>query len=420
MHKHLQDIKTSKMLFFLCWFAYAAAYVGRISYYTALTGMINDCGFAKSEAGLIGTAFFFVYGCGQILSGILGDRVSPFKMILTGLTLSAAANFCIGFCRNYLVMTVIWGFNGLAQSLLWSPILFIFIHVLHPDLRNKACLYITSSVPAGTVVTYLISYVLLKYSHWNSIFLLGSVVLFAAAGIWLFASLICSRRLVEETPDAVPQNCVEKPDARPSRNLFWLLSMSGAATMLLAILIHGMLKEGVSVWVPTMISETYHVSSSFSVFLSTLLPVISIIGPYAIDYFYRGKLKGDEVRAATVCLFSAIPVFCALFFIGTLPVAACIAMLALISAIMNAFNYITVTMIPVRFSRYHKAATATGLLNSITYIGSALSTYGFGYLSEQFGWKYTVVFWIGITVVGIVACFCSFRRWRKFITPVSN
>lgn len=418
MQKYLQNARVSRILFAACWFAYAAAYAGRISYYTALTGMMSGCGFTKPEAGLIGTAFFFCYGCGQIGSGALGDRVSPFKMVLGGLVLSAAANFAVGLSRSAVLMSVIWGLNGLAQSMLWSPILYIFVHILHPGHRRKACLYVTASAPAGTVCTYLVSMVLLKYANWNAIFLTGSVVLLLAAALWGCVSLYSSRFLAEgnaETGFIQTENNAEKTGCAPPVHLTTLLLSSGGAVMLLAVLIHGMLKEGVSVWVPTMISETYRVSSSLSVFLAAFLPVVSLIGPYLIDRIYEMRLGRDEVKAAATCLVSAVPPLCALLFIGTLPVWACVSLLALLSVSMNAFNYIAVTMIPVRFSGFRKTSAATGLFNSVTYMGCALSTYGFGLLSERFGWNFTVGFWMLLAVSGVAVCFCASCRWRNFL-----
>lgn len=65
--------------FVACWAAYCASYLGRINYTAALTAIVADGVFSKSHAGFIGTVYFFCYGAGQIFSGILGDRVSPYK-----------------------------------------------------------------------------------------------------------------------------------------------------------------------------------------------------------------------------------------------------------------------------------------------------------------------------------------------------
>ena len=47
-----------------------------------MADLIAQEGLGKSEAGLIGTLFFVVYGVCQLLSGFLGDKISPKKLIL--------------------------------------------------------------------------------------------------------------------------------------------------------------------------------------------------------------------------------------------------------------------------------------------------------------------------------------------------
>ena len=79
-------------------------------------------GLSKPQAGLIGTLFFVVYGVCQLLSGFLGDRISPKKLIFTGVTGSALLNLGMGLSgASYPVMLALWTLNGVFQSLLWSP-----------------------------------------------------------------------------------------------------------------------------------------------------------------------------------------------------------------------------------------------------------------------------------------------------------
>lgn len=415
MHKRISSIRVSQWVFIMCWVAYASAYIGRINYSTALASMINDSGFAKSDAGLIGTAFFFCYGAGQLISGMFGDKFSSFKMIMVGLTLSAVANLAMSFCESQTAMIVIWGFNGVAQSMLWSPMLYIFANMLHPDLRYKACLYIATSVPAGTVLTYLISMFILRYSTWNMIYRTSGFILLGAAVAWLLVSRRAAKFLVPEEDGDYALQKAEPQRAVSKKKFFALLMASGVAIMLISTMIHGMLKEGVAVWVPTMISEMYNVSASFSVFLSMLLPIVSLTGPYIIAYIYKKWLKQDEAKSAALCMIAVIPPICVLLLVGKMPILVSVIMLALITTIMHAFNYMMITMVPVRFAPYHKTSTVTGLLNSITYMGCALSTYGFGFLSQQFGWKNTVVFWVGLALLGVVICGFTLKRWKRFI-----
>ena len=63
--------------------------------------------------------------------------------------------------------------------------------------------------------------------------------------------------------------------------------------------------------------------------------------------------------------------------------------------------------------KYGNTSLVSGLLNSCTYIGSAISTYGIAALAETIGWKHTVFLWFLIAVDGSVICFACKNDWRK-------
>lgn len=151
-------LSAGTLIFVACWAAYCASYLGRINYTAALTAIVADGVFSKSHAGFIGTVYFFCYGAGQIFSGILGDRVSPYKMIGAGLAGTVCANIIMPLCSSsYITMSIIWGLNGIVQSMLWTPVLYIIATVLPEEQRSRACLHIASSFPIGSLLSYVIS-----------------------------------------------------------------------------------------------------------------------------------------------------------------------------------------------------------------------------------------------------------------------
>ena len=58
-------------LIFLCWLAYAASYVGKLSYNANISQFESALGISHAEAGMVSTFFFFAYGAGQVVNGIL-------------------------------------------------------------------------------------------------------------------------------------------------------------------------------------------------------------------------------------------------------------------------------------------------------------------------------------------------------------
>ena len=81
---------------------------------------------------------------------------------------------------------------------------------------------------------------------------------------------------------------------------------------------------------------------------------------------------------------------------------------------MHGFNHLLLTMASMRFRKAGRAATTTGMLNSVTYLGSAVSGYGFGALAEGFGWQGSIWFWIGIASLAAALSYTAVRRWSNF------
>ena len=59
----------------------------------------------------------------------------------------------------------------------------------------------------------------------------------------------------------------------------------------------------------------------------------------------------------------------------------------------------------------------SGMLNFTTYVGSAISTFGFAVYSEKAGWGGTVSLWAIIAALGVVMCVaCSSVSKKKILT----
>ena len=59
------------LLIVACWLVYTASYLGKYCYSCNLNGIMGHYGVSHADAGLVSTMFFFAYGAGQIINGIL-------------------------------------------------------------------------------------------------------------------------------------------------------------------------------------------------------------------------------------------------------------------------------------------------------------------------------------------------------------
>ena len=77
--------RQAKRLIFLCWLAYTTAYLGRLNFSACLVDIIDTLGTTKQAAGLVTSCFFFAYGAGQLINGILSKRYRPRIVIAAAL-----------------------------------------------------------------------------------------------------------------------------------------------------------------------------------------------------------------------------------------------------------------------------------------------------------------------------------------------
>lgn len=296
--KKIENHQMTCLLFWLCWFAYFTSYIGRLNYSSAMTAMIQEAVLTKSQAGFISMVYFFAYGIGQLCNGILGDRIHPGKMIFTGLWIAALANLCMGVTENYYLMTMIWGINGYAQAMIWPPIIRIFAEMLSSKKKQKYCIDIVSSQVAGTLASYLLAAVVIWVIGWKAVFVTAAFCLSAMALFWKYGFGKVekySRKFGKMTEDG------EQPNSETIEKISFsdLLMHTGLLTVIIPVVVHGILKDGVTTWVPTFITENFLMSPSYSILITTVLPIINLTGAYAARYVFK-KCGEREVMASVV------------------------------------------------------------------------------------------------------------------------
>lgn len=408
--QYLKSKKYSKLIFIACFAVYTASYIGRINFSAALPAIISDGFFTKTEAGIIGSAFFIVYGAFQIINGILGDKLSPFKMITAGTFLSAIANVLMTFCTTNIQMAIVWGFNGFALSLLWVAIIKILANIINDDMRGKACLNIAATLPAGTILAYLLSSLSIKFFNWKFVFYIPAIILFVVCIFFTISSLIVKPHI--SMREIMIPDISQKKKAKGG--FIPLLLMAGIFIILPADAIHGAVKEGITTWVPTMITEVYETAPSFSVFLSILLPLVNISGAYITTPIYNKIFKKDELKTGVAILIFAIVPLSLLIFMEKFSVFISVFLLAITTTCFYSFNYMIITLVPMHFAYCGKTATVTGIMNATAYIGCAIASYGFGVISDKIGWNGSVFIWLGLVIATLLITLCASGKWKKF------
>ena len=402
-----------KFLFWLCWIAYFSTYIGRLNYSASLTGIILSEGFSKGQAGMIGTAFFFAYGAGQFVSGFLGDRLAPKKMVFTGLMVSGLCNLAMVGAKSSGLMTVVWCVNGLFQAFIWSPMIRLMYEYYKTETRMKACVSLNSSVPIGTMAAYGLTALVIWLSGWRTMFVLAGAALIGTSLFWITGMKRVERYAAESGKMAEMPSGETGGSAKAAVNWKSLLIQSGFLFLMMALFVQGALKDGVTTWVPTYISETYGLSAILAITSTMVIPVFNLLGVYLASFANLHWFR-NEVRTAGAFFVVSAAAILVLRLSSGRSMAVSFLMLALATTAMMAVNTMLIAVLPSYFGVIGRASSVSGLLNSSVYAGGAVSTYGIGALSVALGWNATIVIWFLMAAVSAVICFLTVRKWIAY------
>lgn len=402
--------KDSAKLFLLCWIAYFSTYICRLNFSVCMPELTKNNILSETQIAAVSSAFFICYGAGQLFSGILGDRVSPRILIFIGTFVSAISNLMIFLLySSHICLTLLWGLNGIVQSLVWSPILRIAGDYFDGKDRTKFGTDISTSVTLGTLASYGIGLATLVLLPWRYVFLTCGLCTLAASIFWFVET--GKLKLYNNTVKITTQ----KGDVSLSFKQFMKLFItSGCLVMIIPIAIHGTLKDSVTQWIPTFFSDKFNFGTDISVLLTMVLPIVNVSGAY-IARAINNKLQ--NVLKTSVVFFAVTMVFLALMrIIGINSAVFSLLCVAVITTAMHAANVMFITMVPLSFTKYSCVSTVAGLLNATAYIGCGALNLVAGKVlsSSQSSWDGLFIFWLAICVAAIfVTVYCSVV-WKKF------
>lgn len=401
----------SRTFIWLCAIVYFTSYLTRNSYNAVISEITSSLGTSADATGLIGTCAFLTYGVGQIICGIIGDKISPRFIILSGVAATTVCNLVMPFLNGNLpFMTVIWGINGFAQAMFWPPLVRMMAEHLSKDDYNRAVVSVTTASSVGNILLYLVSPLCISVSGWNLVFYITGAIGALMVATWFFGTKALPEKPAEIQISLSTEN--DREEKAKNHSVAKIVIASGMVFILIAIILQGMLRDGLATWMPSLISDTFGLSNAVSILTAVLLPIFAIVG-IKIASAIQARIKNELKSAA---LLYGVGFVLALLMLPLLSssLIASVIVLSLITAAMHGVNLLLISRVPLYYAKYGKISTVSGVLNAFTYIGSAASTYGFAVFSEKYGWYFTVGSWAVITLIGGLVCLINIRKWKKF------
>ena len=143
--------------------------------------------------------------------------------------------------------------------------------------------------------------------------------------------------------------------------------------------------------------------------------MIGVISLKLVGYINEKYVK-DEVRGAGIAFVAALMCLTVLYLFYDKNQYLTLALSAVSVGLMHAINFFLICIVPLKFEKYGVVSTMSGVINSLTYVGSAAALTGFGAISEatDHNWRIVIAVWVAIAALGVAMCFLAVRPWKKF------
>ncbi|MCH5198136.1 MAG: MFS transporter [Oscillospiraceae bacterium] len=399
------------LLSFLCPLIYFASYLTRKDYSIVMDAIISQELINENMAGLVETLGVISYGIGQVISGILGDRFKPQKLIMCGLGVTVLCNIAMPFTPAA-GRGALWFINGFAQSMLWPPLVRIMAAVMDEKKYNTVASNVNVAGISGTIFIYITSSLIwLKYfDSWKLTFFTSAIITAIILVLW-----IVGFKKITKTSDIhfERKKSEEKTDKSGKKLSFKLILGSGFIFIALAIIAQGALRDGITDWVPTLLRNTFEIPSSYAILYSVIIPIIGVISMKIVGIAANKWVK--EELNGSLAVFIAAAILCTvLYLIYTRNQYVTVAVAAIIVGAMWAINFFLVCVVPAKFEKYGIVSTMSGIINSLTYVGTSLAVTGFPSLTKDGDWGLCIFVWIFIAAFGAIMCIAGVRAWKRF------
>ncbi len=375
---------------------YTSFYMCRYNFSIANKSISDAFGFTRAQMGLVLTTWMLAYAFGQIINGILTDRIGGKRAMLIGAAGTVAMNLLFGaasFVGMLGLFVAIRGIDGYVQAFGAPGMVKInaawFSHRERGRFSGIFGLIINLGrigiFQLGPALLAGIAIVGIPPLHWRWLFWAPSIICAVAA--------LLMAKVADETPEEAGWVGVVADDTGPvmasgvraefkdvlraiaTNPVVWVTASAYACT--------GAVRQSVDQWFPRYMQDLYQLDLKSHAFkmLGILIPVVASLGSLASGYISDVLFKGRRAPVAAILYFleTTIILLAAQFHTAN----SAILFFTLISFTANSTHSILGTAAPMDLGGRRFSGFALGLIDSFQYFGGSLAGYFLGSLLDQ-------------------------------------
>ena len=393
-----KNAKNAVLIGSLCSISYFAVYIAR-NILSAVTPQMVESGYSEEYIGSISALYFVFYAVGQLINGMIGDKIKAKWMISMGLMGAGLCSLVFSRITVYPQMAMfVYGITGFLLSMIYGPMTKVVAENTEPAHAVRCSLGYTFASFFGTPTAGLLA----SFLVWQSVFTASSAILVLMATVGLVFFTVFERR-------GIIRYGQYKSTKKSIGNIGVLLKRNIIKFSLIAILT-GVVRTSVVFWLPTYIARYLGFSSKQATGIFTGVSLVMSLTAFVAIFIY--ERLGSDMNKTILLLFISSVVFFTLTYFISHPI---INIVVIVLAIMSSDGAAS-----IMWSRYCPSlydtgmvSSATGYLDFLSYMAAAAANFIFAGAASALGWGKLILVWLALMVLGVIVALPFWAQKRK-------
>lgn len=368
-----------------CVVTYIASYYMRNLLGVLTPQMLETGKFTKEWVGLLSSSYMIFYAIGQIVNGVLGDRISAKNMIVSGLVITAISSESFAFSTGTVTQILCFGFLGYGLSMLRGPMMKMISENTMEKHARVICAFFSSASFIGAFVAGIFAAIF----RWN--------IAFIVAGLLILAIAVTAYIIITgfEQKNMIIDNKQEKE----KRDIFGVFKAERFFFYIIIGILAEITSTSINFWIPTYLTENLGFSNNAANIIFVIKSILRSTSPFIAIAIYE-YIK-DEIK---IIKYSFLVSSAFLIFMLFAKNAWLNILFFFISLVVSGFSAAVLWSIYIpSLKATGNVSTANGILDCSGYVGAAIANVIFASLADKMGWNAVIILWATIMFVGYIA-----------------
>lgn len=384
-----KKVKVALCLGFLCSISYLAVYIARNVLGAVTPQMINSGRYTEEFIGTLSSVYFYFYAVGQLINGLIGQKINARNMMSFGLLFAGILNFVFPYIKDDISITLVYGLVGFFLSMIYAPMTKVVAENTEPIHAVRCSLGYTFASFFGSPVAGILA----SFMVWQSVFAFSSIAL------WIMAVVVFVSFIILEKKQYVFYSRFDKKKGEKRTGAIKELIKRDIIAFTIVSIITGVIRTTVIFWMPTYFNQYLGFSEKVSTSVYSASTLIICASSFVSIFIYERMRR--TMAKPLLLMFTVSAVAFVLMYFFHIPVVNVVLMILGIF-----FSNCATTILWSVYCNSLKdtgvVSGATGFLDFVSYMAAGISSTLFANSVSTIGWGNLILVWAGLMIIGVL------------------